>query len=146
VLEEPLLHALLLGAAPVSEVRGAVIYALGIGEPWLVVPAAIANFLAAILLLLLWDFLRVEKIGRFVLGKRLHSRIVDASAKYEHYGVFGLALFIGVPLPVTGVYTGVLVAKILGIKKRVILAASAIGVAFSATVSYALVSGALTLL
>ncbi|OIO25046.1 hypothetical protein COT57_01825 [Candidatus Micrarchaeota archaeon CG09_land_8_20_14_0_10_55_25] len=146
VIEASLLNAILLGAMPISEVRGAVIYALSVGQPWMIIPAAIANILAAVVLLLVWDLLRVERIGMFVLGKHLHKKVANASAKYEHYGVLGLALFIGIPLPVTGVYTGVLVAKIFGLKKRVILAASIIGVCFSALVSYAVVSGALTLL
>lgn len=145
MLEDPLIHVLLLGAAPISEIRGAIIYALSLNQPWLIIPAILANIFAAIVLLLVWDFLRVEKIGRFVLGKRLHGRVESASKKYEKHGVLGLALFIGVPLPVTGVYTGVLVAKILGLKKRVIISASIIGVCFSALVSYLVVSGALTL-
>ena len=146
MIDSPLLHAILLGAAPVSEVRGAVIYALGINEPWLIAPAALANVLVAVVMIALWGLIPIERIGRFIIGKRLHAKLEEASRKYEHYGVLGLALFIGIPLPVTGVYTGVLVGKILGLPTRVILLASVIGVAFSATVSFLIVSGALAVI
>ena len=51
-----------------------------------------------------------------------------AHKKVEKYGTFGLALFIGVPLPGSGVWTGALASKILGLSFRNFFKASIIGV------------------
>jgi len=48
--------------------------------------------------------------------------------KVEKYGELGLALFIGVPLPGSGVYTGALAAFILGLNFKKFLIATVIGV------------------
>jgi len=46
----------------------------------------------------------------------------------EKYGTSGLAVFIGVPLPGTGAYTGAFGAYLLGMDKRKFLLANALGV------------------
>jgi len=46
----------------------------------------------------------------------------------EKYGEIGLAIFIGVPLPGTGAYTGAFGAYLLGMDKRKFLIANALGV------------------
>lgn len=54
--------------------------------------------------------------------------------KVEKYGDIGLALFIGIPLPGSGVYTGALAAFILDIRPRNFLIASVIGVLIAAVI------------
>ncbi|MEA3499505.1 MAG: small multi-drug export protein, partial [Candidatus Marinimicrobia bacterium] len=49
-------------------------------------------------------------------------------SKVEKYGEFGLALFIGIPLPGSGVYTGALAAFILGLDFKKFFIATVIGV------------------
>ena len=46
----------------------------------------------------------------------------------EKYGVLGLGLFIGVPLPGSGVYSGALAAYLLGFKFKEFFKAAIIGV------------------
>jgi uncharacterized membrane protein len=46
----------------------------------------------------------------------------------EKYGEWGLAVFIGVPLPGTGAYTGAFGAFLLGLDKKKFLVANALGV------------------
>ena len=46
----------------------------------------------------------------------------------DKYGVFGLAIFIGIPLPGSGVYSGALAAYLLGFRKRDFFMAAVIGV------------------
>jgi uncharacterized membrane protein len=53
----------------------------------------------------------------------LFDRIVERSrrkvhAKVEKYGYAGLILFVAIPLPITGAYTGTLGAWILGMDRR----------------------------
>jgi len=49
----------------------------------------------------------------------------------ERYGEWGLAVFIGVPLPGTGAYTGAFGAFLLGLDKRRFLIANILGVALA---------------
>ncbi len=56
----------------------------------------------------------------------------------EKYGSIGLALFIGIPLPGSGVYTGSLGAYVLGLEKRKFMVACVIGVIIAGTLVTAL--------
>ncbi len=80
--------------------------------------------------------------------ERLWLRLVERSrAKLHRYverwGTIGLALFIGIPLPGSGVYTGGLGAYLLGFDFRQYLIASVAGVFIAgALVTAVVVSGA----
>lgn len=50
----------------------------------------------------------------------------------EKYGEMGVAVFIGVPLPGTGVYTGAFGAYLLGLDRRKFAAANVLGVLIAA--------------
>lgn len=56
-------------------------------------------------------------------------RVQDKGRAYiEKYGTIGLAIFIGIPLPGSGVYSGALAAFLLGVKARQFLIANVVGV------------------
>jgi uncharacterized membrane protein len=46
---------------------------------------------------------------------RARNKLKD---KVDRYGYWGIVLFVGIPLPITGAYTGALGAWILGMKPR----------------------------
>lgn len=79
-----------------------------------------------LLVFLEWFFHLLEKV-KFVdfFVKRTQKK---AEPYIEKYGSFGLALFVGVPLPGTGAYTGALAAHIFGLKKRKSFPAISVGV------------------
>jgi len=56
----------------------------------------------------------------------------------EKYGEFGVALFIGIPLPGSGVYTGAFGSYLLGLDKRKFAIANVIGVLIAAVAVTAL--------
>lgn len=94
--------------------------------------AVIANFLVAILAYYIWHLihellLRTRIINRIYERKlnKLHKKV---SPMIEKYGILGLALFISIPLPGSGVYSGALAAYILGMDYKDYLVASLIGV------------------
>ncbi|MCX6777476.1 MAG: small multi-drug export protein [Candidatus Micrarchaeota archaeon] len=141
-----MLFAFGLGLAPISEVRGAAIYAIvQARNDWLILFGIAGNIAAAFLLVFLWDHLHIEKIGRRIMGGRLEHKLHDFEKKYETAGTVGLALFIGAPLPLTGVYTGVLLAKIIGIPDRKILLASTAGVLIASSITYLVLKGLLSI-
>ncbi len=51
----------------------------------------------------------------------------------EKYGEFGVAVFIGIPLPGSGVYTGAFGSYLLGLDKRKFFIANVIGVLIAGT-------------
>ncbi|MEM2192563.1 MAG: small multi-drug export protein, partial [Candidatus Hadarchaeales archaeon] len=53
--------------------------------------------------------------------------------------LFGLFLFVGVPLPGTGAYTGTLVAHVLGLKRWWAAASISAGVIFAGSILSALI-------
>lgn len=129
-----LLWVILLTLTPTLELRASIPYAI-IGAGWSPTQAAVVGIGANILLApLVWVF--VEKMLRFFLDIQWIARIYEKVAaksvkrlepKVEKYGIFGLALFIGVPFPGTGVYSGCLAASLLNFKFRHYMLASMLG-------------------
>ncbi|MEM4590120.1 MAG: small multi-drug export protein [Candidatus Micrarchaeia archaeon] len=144
-LSDPFVISFILGALPVSEVRGAAIYAFSINNPSLIFPAIISNIIICPLILLFWKTLKIQKIGEFIFGKSLDSKLHKFAKSYETQGILALIIFIGLPFPATGVYTGTFLAELLGIKRSKILLGSIIGVFLSAAVMYILLSNLFSL-
>ncbi len=141
MLNNPLLVSLILGALPISEIRGASFYAFSIGQPLLILPAMFSNMLVCPLILLFWDLVRIPKIAELILGRSLEHKLLKFGKSYETQGLLALILFIGIPFPLTGVYTGTLLANILGIKRKKILFASVLGVMLATFVMFILLGG-----
>jgi len=102
--------------------------------PWptVLIIAIIANWILGILIYYLMEFiLKVTSIIPFI--KRIKENILLRAQKKIHkyvqkYGIIGLAFFIGIPLPGSGVYTGALGAYMIGMEKKNFAIASFIGV------------------
>lgn len=58
----------------------------------------------------------------------LDKKVDKNKHKLEKYGYLGLVLFVGIPLPGTGAWTGCLVASVLELDKKKSLLAAIIGV------------------
>jgi uncharacterized membrane protein len=112
---------------------------------WLAVAllCILANFLLAPVV---WVF--VHHVLEFFLRVPFIKKIYDWAVKraqrkvepyVRRYGTLGLAIFIGVPLPGSGVYTGCLGAYLLGYRFRDYMLASLLGVIIAGTVVTALV-------
>ncbi|WP_290597729.1 MULTISPECIES: COG2426 family protein [unclassified Archaeoglobus] len=113
-----LIKVLLVAMLPISEIRGGLPLALYLGfdpvEAYII--ALIGNIMPIPVLLVLLDFLisLATKVG-FV--KRVYGKILERVERkkgiVERYGYLGLMLFVSVPLPITGAWTGVLIASLL---------------------------------
>ena len=124
---------LIVSALPVAELRGALPLALYYGMSfskayWLSVLGNIA-IIAPVLVLLEPVSSRLRKFkvwARFFdwLFERTKKR-ADTVQKYE---ALGLALFVSIPLPVTGAWTGVVAASLFKIRFRYAFVAIACGV------------------
>ena len=60
--------------------------------------------------------LRIEKIDRFYQWNVV--RTLQRYEKYKKWEELGLALFVAIPLPFTGVYSGTFVSYLLNLRKR----------------------------
>jgi uncharacterized membrane protein len=131
--------AVLLAFMPISEVRGAIPFvlyksndtvAVTVGIVLSIVSNMIVPF-AAYFVLDLLDKLVKSKYSPLLL-KRIYSKIlnlgVKRSLKMKKISYFALALFVGIPLPATGAWTGTLVAYVLGLDRRKSIIAIEVGV------------------
>ncbi len=118
------LAVLIISALPVVELRLALPVAIiGLEMPWYyALPLAIiGNLLPVPIILLFLDAISrcLSKIGfleRFLRWLFEHTR--KRGRIVEKYERIGLALFVAIPLPVTGAWTGSLVAVLFGLKFR----------------------------
>lgn len=122
-----------IAAVPVVELRGAIPAGVALGlEPQLACGAAIVgNLLPVPFIILLvrqaFDLLRkhpffATKIDALERRAHLKGRLV------RKYRLLGLTLFVAIPLPGTGAWTGALVAAFLNIRLRNALPAITLGV------------------
>ncbi len=143
----PPVVSFVLGAAPISEIRGAAVYAFQQGQPALILFGVLGNIFAALCLLLLWDLLRIQKIGMWLIGRRIERRIDEFHKNHETGEALALTLLIGMPIPlIGGAYTGILLGKVLKIRNSRLLAASTAGILLTALIMYLAFSGAVSFL
>ena len=128
------LYVFLTAMAPVVELRGALPLGVALGLPvweaflW----AVLGNLLVvpALLALLPWGIGVLERYPPFKrLWDALEARVrLKGEEKVQRYGALGLFLFVALPLPGTGAWTGSVLAVVLGVKKRYALPAISAGV------------------
>ena len=126
-----------LSIAPISELRGAIPFALAKGMPvvWAYLFCVTMNFLASILVLIFLNtfhklFYHISLYRKF-FDSFIEKARKKVGTKLDKYGTWGLTVFVAIPLPVTGAITGTLGAWVLGMKKRQILPAVLAGVAIA---------------
>ena len=135
-----LLFTFLVAMTPVIELRGAIPLAVARGVPPLSAACAgvLGNLLPVPFILLFirrtldWLNARSARCRRLAAFIERHA---DKRAPAVQRGAFwGLALFVAVPLPETGAWSGALIAALLDMPLRRALAAIALGVLLAGTV------------
>ncbi|MCX7847623.1 MAG: small multi-drug export protein [bacterium] len=118
----PKLAVVAVATLPIVELRGAVPVGINLlREPWwwVFVLAVVGNMLPIpFILLLLGPLSRVCMKTR--LGRRffewLFARTRRKTASIEKYETLGLTIFVAIPLPATGAWTGAIAAFLLGLR------------------------------
>ena len=133
---------------PVIELRGSIPMAFAFGLPWwqAYLISVVGNLLPVPFILLLINGIikwmassKVEffnKIATFLL-----ERVEKKREKIEKYSFWGLCLFIAIPLPVTGAWTGSLVAAVIGMKPWRAFLSATLGVLIAGAVVTLIVYG-----
>lgn len=112
----------LVSLLPILELRGSLIVAGFLKMEFLAtyIIAVIGNMLPIPFILLfiekIFDWLKKTRIKNLVV--RLENKALSKSDQIKKYGKFGLFLFVAIPLPGTGAWTGSLIAVLLRMKKR----------------------------
>jgi len=129
-----ILQVLGIAASPISELRGAIPWAvLKLHFPWYYafLIAFIGNLLPVPFILLFLD-----TASRWLSKVRFFDRILNwlfertrrRGRMIERYERIGLALFVAIPLPITGAWTGSLAAVLFGLKFKHALLSIIVGV------------------
>ncbi|NLI97252.1 small multi-drug export protein [bacterium] len=108
-----------LSMLPISELRGAVpLGILAFKIPWLEASliALLGNILPVIPILLFLDAI-MKLLGKMPIFKRffewLRKRAQRKGGLIERYEYLGLFIFVAIPLPMTGAWTGALISSVL---------------------------------
>ena len=142
-----LLYAILLTLMPITELRVglplAISYALENNIPVLLI------FLLIVLinlLLILFVFFLLDVLNKYLLKlkfykklfngvlKRFRKRVDKFEEKHEKMGFLALILFVGIPLPGTGAWSGSLLSWILDLDRRKSIMAISLGVIIAGTI------------
>ena len=136
-----LILAIIFSVLPIFELRGglpiALDYAIKNNFPiWLVfLTIILTNIFVIFLLFFFLDFLHsgfmklkiYRKTFNFFL-KRTRKKADNIERKMKVYGFLALTLFVAIPLPVTGVWTGTLIAWLLDLDRKKSILAISLGV------------------
>lgn len=123
----------IISLLPILELRGGLIAARILGVEFIkaFIICYIANIIPVpfILLFINWIF---NKMSKWKPTKKivdwLSNKTLKKKEQIDKYGYFGLFLFVGIPLPGTGAWTGALLAILLNLDKKKSFITIALGV------------------
>lgn len=138
----------IISLMPILELRGGLIAAalLNLG----MVPSYIISIIGNIIPVpfILWfmgsilEWMRGSK--RFKrIAKWLDKKVKKHKGQIEKYGFLGLILFVGIPLPGTGAWTGCLIASVLEMDRKKSFVAAALGIFIASIIMMVLSFGVL---
>ena len=129
----------ILSAAPFIEVRGGIPAGIIMGLPlYQILPLAIvSNVLAVLPVVLGFNWVAERLADKPLVGRLITGLIRRARSKEEmvnKHGVWAVALFVAIPLPVTGAWTGSLVAAVFGMRFGRVLFCLTVGVMIASAI------------
>ncbi len=133
----------LTAALPISELRGAIPLGLYLKEPIVKVVflSILGNLLPVAPILFLLQPVS-EKLRKFKILNRFFDWLFERTKKkaslVEKYEAIGLALFVAIPLPITGAWTGCIAASLFKIRFRYAFMSIILGVFIAAFIVTAL--------
>ena len=112
----------IISMIPILELRGSILAAGFLKMEFLstFIIAVVGNMLPIPFILMFIDkiFAWLKKTRLKSLVERLENKAMSKSDQIRKYGRWGLLLFVGIPIPGTGAWTGALIASMLRMKKR----------------------------
>jgi len=145
------LSTFFISMVPIVELRLGLPYgiALGLEYPLALLSAVVGNILPVPFIIIFverifaWIRTNIPALDGFVT--RLENKAHLKSEGVQKYGPIALLLFVGIPLPGTGAWTGSLIAALLGLKPRSAIPCIMLGVLLAAAIMTALTYGVIWL-
>jgi len=130
---------------PTLELRASIPYGVfGTAlSAWLIFwVAVVTNIIVGILVYVFMDLIikvltRIPAVNKWWEGYTTRTR-KKIEEGVEKYGEWAVAVFIGIPLPGSGVYTGALAAYLIGLRFRKFIVADIVGVLIAAAIVMAI--------
>ena len=119
-----LLMTFLISMVPVVELRGAIPIGVAHGLPfWWAIPVAIVGNLVPVPFIIIFikkifAWLRTKSRWLENLVTRMENRAIGKIDTVKKYAFWGLFLFVAIPLPGTGAWTGSLIAAMMDMKVK----------------------------
>ena len=130
---EHVLYVFFISMLPIAELRAAIPVGAAFGLPWGLnyLICVVGNMLPVPFILLF-----IRKILQWMKTKKrlapiavwVEQKAQKNSRKVQQYAALGLILFVGIPIPGTGAWTGALIAAMLDMRFKYALPAIAVGV------------------
>lgn len=134
-----IIGVIFISMLPIIELRGAIPVAFALGLNWwtAVICAIFGNTLPIPFILLflesIFKFMKKHHILSNVVEK-LEAKAASKNEKVAQYKFWGLALFVGIPLPGTGGWTGSLIASVMKMDKKSAFISVFIGILMAAVI------------
>lgn len=140
----------IISMVPILELRGGLLAAspalLNVPIMQAIPICIIGNILPIPFILLLirkiLDWMKLVKVFR-PIALWLENKAMGKKDQIEKYGFWGLVLFVGIPLPGTGAWTGSLIAALLRVRFKTAFAAILIGIVIATVIMSILSYGVL---
>ncbi len=146
------IQMMVLSAFPLTELRGSIpiafLNAHWMWPWWKIYLLAVAGNMLPVPFIL-WFLGPVSRfLSRWKFFERFFDKLFErarrrAGTKIEKYEALGLTLFVAIPLPVTGAWTGCVVAFLFGIPVRIAIPSIALGVAIAGAIITLIMTGTL---
>ena len=141
----------IISMIPILELRGGLLVAgplLGVPVSTAIPLCIIGNIIPVPFILLLitpiFKWMKGTKTFKPMVDK-LEAKAMSKSDQIEKYEFWGLVLFVGIPLPGTGAWTGSLIAALLGVKFKKAFPAVILGICIATVImwfiSYVILGG-----
>ncbi len=127
---------------PIGELRASI--PLGLGALKLdifstLLISIIGNFIPAVIIIYGLESISKFLMRKFKLMNRFFNWLFERTRrkygkKFEKYSSFALTLFVGIPLPITGAWTGSLIAFVFGIPQKKALLDVFLGILMAAAI------------
>lgn len=135
-----ILMTLAVSMIPVIELRGAIPIGVAAGlSPWIAIPVSIIGNLLPVPFIILfirrifaWLRKKLPRLDGVVT--RLESRAESKKETVLRYEFWGLFIFVAIPLPGTGAWTGALIAAMLDMRLKKAFPSIAFGVLTAGTI------------
>lgn len=131
---DDIIYSIVLSMLPIAELRGGIPYALShdIHPLTAYLICCTANMFAFPLVYIFFNFFH-DLFNKMEWYRNLFDKLVLRTRKkvegnLEKWGFWGLMIFVMIPLPVTGAYTGSFAAWLFGIQKRKAFLAVTLGI------------------